>query len=488
MATNTWIELPVEGGGTGVTSLNSETGAINIVAGTGISVTPVGQNITIANTQTDTGITQLTGDVTAGPGSGSQVATIANSAVTNAKLANMAAHTYKGNNTGSTAAPIDVTSTQLTADLNLFTTSLQGLVPASGGGTTNFLRADGTFAAPSGGGGIGGSGTTGAIPKFTASTTLGNSIMSEASGVITVLGNLLVNDGSGTAADNVLIGDASAASGVPGVWFGANASAPVLTNSSIVYSASLPGVILNSPAGGQVQQGINGVVVTSTTANQFIIDTEVDPVSAPQSPTSYQLLLHDGQGINGTGAGIAFIDSTVFTSVGSSIIFKRTGSNSQGELQFYTKSSTNAGDAPIQALTISNTQLVGIGQPTPLAKLDVLDGHYRSSQTTAPTTTVSANAGTGATGSVSNATDVAGRVQLVSGALSLLSGAQITVNFNIAFNTAPIVVLSPANLAAGANVAAYYVTSSTSGFTINFGIAGGAALTYQWNYHVIETQ
>ncbi len=35
--------------------------------------------------------------------------------------------------------------TVATAALNLFTTSLQGLVPASGGGTTNFLRADGTF-------------------------------------------------------------------------------------------------------------------------------------------------------------------------------------------------------------------------------------------------------------------------------------------------------------------------------------------------------
>lgn len=39
------------------------------------------------------------------------------------------------------------TFTQLTALLNVFTPTLQGLVPASGGGTTNFLRADGTFAA-----------------------------------------------------------------------------------------------------------------------------------------------------------------------------------------------------------------------------------------------------------------------------------------------------------------------------------------------------
>lgn len=74
-----------------------------------------------------TGITQLTGDVTAGPGSGSQAATIANdavtaikiaddavetdkiidAAVTNAKLANMPALSFKANLTGSTAAPDD---------------------------------------------------------------------------------------------------------------------------------------------------------------------------------------------------------------------------------------------------------------------------------------------------------------------------------------------------------------------------------------------
>lgn len=45
------------------------------------------------------------------------------------------------------------TPTQATAALNLFTSALQGLTPASGGGTTNFLRADGSWAAPSGGGG-----------------------------------------------------------------------------------------------------------------------------------------------------------------------------------------------------------------------------------------------------------------------------------------------------------------------------------------------
>ncbi len=34
-----------------------------------------------------------------------------------------------------------------------FTDTTEGVVPASGGGTSNFLRADGTWATPAGGGG-----------------------------------------------------------------------------------------------------------------------------------------------------------------------------------------------------------------------------------------------------------------------------------------------------------------------------------------------
>lgn len=94
----------------------------------------------------------LTGDVT-GSGTGSFAATIAANAVTNAKAAQMAAGTIKGNNTGGTANAADLTATQATAMLNLFTSTLKGLVPLSGGGTTLFLRADGTWATPAGGGG-----------------------------------------------------------------------------------------------------------------------------------------------------------------------------------------------------------------------------------------------------------------------------------------------------------------------------------------------
>lgn len=99
------------------------------------------------------GITQLTGDVTAGPGSGSQAATIANDSVSNGKLANMATQTIKGRTTAGTGDPEDLTASQATAILNNMVGDsgaggTKGLVPAPAAGdaaANKFLKADGTW-------------------------------------------------------------------------------------------------------------------------------------------------------------------------------------------------------------------------------------------------------------------------------------------------------------------------------------------------------
>jgi hypothetical protein len=51
-------------------------------------------------------------------------------------------------NVASGYAGLDSNSLVLPAQLPTFSTTLKGAVPASGGGTTSFLRADGTWAAP----------------------------------------------------------------------------------------------------------------------------------------------------------------------------------------------------------------------------------------------------------------------------------------------------------------------------------------------------
>ena len=99
-----------------------------------------------ANTAKVTNATH-TGDAT-----GATALTIASGVVTLAKMANIATARFIGRVTAATGVPEALTGTQATTLLNVFTSALKGLVPASGGGTTNFLRADGTFATPAGGG------------------------------------------------------------------------------------------------------------------------------------------------------------------------------------------------------------------------------------------------------------------------------------------------------------------------------------------------
>lgn len=74
-----------------------------------------------------------------------ETAKIADDAVTNAKLANMTTATFLARITAGTGNPEYLSGTQATTLLDVFTSGAKGLVPASGGGTTNFLRADGTW-------------------------------------------------------------------------------------------------------------------------------------------------------------------------------------------------------------------------------------------------------------------------------------------------------------------------------------------------------
>lgn len=117
----------------------------------GLIGTPTINFTELTGTLGTTQMVALTGDVT--NTSGTVSTTIANNVVTNAKLSTIATSSFKGRVTAGTGNVEDLTGTQATTLLDTFTSGLKGLAPASGGGTTNFLRADGSWAAPSGGGG-----------------------------------------------------------------------------------------------------------------------------------------------------------------------------------------------------------------------------------------------------------------------------------------------------------------------------------------------
>lgn len=100
-------------------------------------------------------------------------AQVAAATLTNAKLANVATGTLKGRATAGSGAPEDLTGAQATALLDTFSSAAKGLAPASGGGTANFLRADGTWAAPAGGGGGSPGGASGEIQFNSAGSFAG---------------------------------------------------------------------------------------------------------------------------------------------------------------------------------------------------------------------------------------------------------------------------------------------------------------------------
>src|SRR5258705_1056533 len=99
---------------------------------------------------TDTGSLRLStfsGDVT--KSAGSTILTIPNDTIIYAKMQNVSATSrFIGRITSGSGDPEELTGTQATTLLDTFTSTLKGLVPLSGGGTSNFLRADGSWSAP----------------------------------------------------------------------------------------------------------------------------------------------------------------------------------------------------------------------------------------------------------------------------------------------------------------------------------------------------
>jgi len=139
---------------TGTTVTLAVPSASGTIVLNGIAATLTNKTIPFAsNTFTGTlpaaQVGTFTGDVTS---AGSTYAlTISTNAVDNTKLATVTTDTIKGRITAGIGNVEDLTMAQVTSMLDTFTNITQGLVPASGGGTTKFLRADGTWVVPSSG-------------------------------------------------------------------------------------------------------------------------------------------------------------------------------------------------------------------------------------------------------------------------------------------------------------------------------------------------
>ena len=117
-------------------------------------------------------------------------------AVTLAKMANLAANRIIGNNTGSSATPLALTGTQVTAMLDQFSTTAKGLVPAASGvgDTTKYLRGDGSWQA------ITGTGTVTSVSVTTANGFAGTVATASITPAISMSLNSLTGVLKGTGA------------------------------------------------------------------------------------------------------------------------------------------------------------------------------------------------------------------------------------------------------------------------------------------------
>lgn len=152
--------LPISSGGDAVLSVFGRTGVVVAVSGD-YSATLVTNDSSVSGATVAAALDALLaltgtvadgdyGDITVS-GSGS-VWTINNSVVTLAKIQDIASNRILGRTTAGPGIVEQLSTAGVTAMLDLFTSGLQGLTPASGGGTINFLRADGTWGLPPGDG------------------------------------------------------------------------------------------------------------------------------------------------------------------------------------------------------------------------------------------------------------------------------------------------------------------------------------------------
>lgn len=305
------------GGGTGSGTVNQ--GGPNAVAGYifgGQAVSPLtlGNNLSVSSGQLNVDLSgflptsrviatvaPLTGG---GDLSTNRTISLQSGGMVNSFLAPMAPHTFKGNDTGASASPLDLSAAELTSELRPCTSALKGLVPGPPNDATKYLDGTCNFSVPPTGPGaqtitltgpITGSGTT------TIATTIGSATVS---GAMLASGAAVANLGytplqpsnnlsdvasAATSRTNLGLGGAAVASIPTANLVGGNGSAftTVTVGSGLNLSS---GTLTATGAGGNVTgpgSSVTGHVATfANTSGQLLSDGGVLGTMAAQNASS----------------------------------------------------------------------------------------------------------------------------------------------------------------------------------------------------------
>ena len=420
---STTITAPVlAGNGTAITAATTTgTGSTVVLATSPTLVTPV------IGAATGTSL-NLSGNLTAGSITDSGLTTLG--LVQNDTSGNFTSRTY----------------TQVTASLNLFTATLQGLVPASGGGTTTFLRADGTFAAPSGTGTVttvsvvSANGFAGTVanptttPAITLSTTLTTPVIAgngtalvaatttgTGSTVVLNTSPTLVTPALGTPSAVVLTNATglpltTGVTGILPVANGGTGDSSFVANQVVLGGTTTTGA-LQQVAGGTVGQVLTAVSATAAPTFQNLSGASFGTQTAGTflaGPTS-------GAAANPTFRALQIANIVMFTSSGTytptaGILYAKVtvvgsgggGANGPGNIGAGGGGAGGGGGTAVSFLSastigVSQTVTIGAagaanggnGNPTSFGSLVVAAGGVGGS---ANSTTIGGGGGTGGTG------------------------------------------------------------------------------------------
>lgn len=139
------------------------------------------------------------------------------------------------------------------------------------------------------------------------------------------------------------------------MYFGtSNAYATGITNNALVINPD-----------GQI-----GIGTTNPRSDKLDIVTTLNSVTA--GVANLPIIIRKNSATNNEGIGIGFSSAlTGNDSIGAKIVHIRTFTNSQGDLAFYTKPNTTAGDTTTEKMRIKADGKVGVGTDDPKNSIDI---------------------------------------------------------------------------------------------------------------------
>jgi hypothetical protein len=155
--------------------------------------------------------------------------------------------------------------------------------------------------------------------------------------------------------------------------------------------------------------------------------------------------------------------------------------------QFYNPLTSQVSSSPLPGITDIGGN-INITENTSIADNLTIGGHIISNGSI-PTFVVNSNAGTGASATLTNATQTSGIVTLQSGTSGWKSGDQIDINFkNLSGSMPKSVIITPLNSVTSldASLNGVYIQKTDTGFSIDFANPDTKSNLYSWNYFVVQ--